>query len=186
MLLQDAGVAMRDWSSLYRTPYWGHELGIIDWTGGVMPPTARGCRADCARNCGEGCAEVSSLPLDRVLFVPLQMLYTWRVRTCCGRNWDACRRRAIAANETCVVEDWRREPTDCCNAAQFNRRAGVILQTRRNRFTVKQAAAADVEAAFSRPELLRASASEALITKRWDRKRLIAQLPLHLLAQGVI
>ena len=61
-LMRDAGVPMRDWTSAYRSPYWNHEY-IADWS---------------------GAAHDFRVPLERVLFAPIQWPFTERIRLCCS------------------------------------------------------------------------------------------------------
>ena len=60
-LMRDAKIPMRDWTSAYRTPYWGHS-SVSDWT---------------------GAAHNFSVPNERVLFAPVQWLFEWEVDVCC-------------------------------------------------------------------------------------------------------
>ena len=61
-LLRDAGVPMADWTAAYRTPYWDH-TDVVDWSGP---------------------SHGFSVPPERLLYAPLQWLFTKRSRVCCA------------------------------------------------------------------------------------------------------
>ena len=61
-LMRDAGVPLLDWTSAYRSPYWNHQY-VSDFT---------------------GAAHNFSVPLERVLFAPIQWLFTKHIRLCCS------------------------------------------------------------------------------------------------------
>ena len=80
LLLRDARVPMIDWTNLYRVPYWNHREPVIDSTGG----------------------EHNGVPVDRVLFGPIQQLFRLQyMRNCRGLD------------RPCLVRDWRTH-FDCC------------------------------------------------------------------------
>ena len=60
-LMRDARIPMREWASAYRTPYWAHK-DIFDWS---------------------GAAQGNTVPVERVLFSPIQWLYTPSITMCC-------------------------------------------------------------------------------------------------------
>ena len=62
-LMRDAGIPMRDWTNAFRTPYWNHRQ-MVDWS---------------------GAAHGFTVPLERVLFAPIQWLYVRDVQVCCSR-----------------------------------------------------------------------------------------------------
>ncbi|KAL1510503.1 hypothetical protein AB1Y20_006807 [Prymnesium parvum] len=94
LLMAEAGVEMRDWTSTFRSPYWNH-VELVDWSGAMAHGT---------------------LPMDRVLFAPAQWLYVTKVRRCCWHTWETCRHRKL----TCVVKNWRANATDCCTDSRIN------------------------------------------------------------------
>ena len=53
LLLEDAGLPMHEWAGAYRSPYWDHVGGVVDWT---------------------GAASNFTVPAGRHLFVPVQWL----------------------------------------------------------------------------------------------------------------
>ena len=62
-LMRDAAIPMRDWTNAFRTPYWNHDR-LVDWS---------------------GAAQGFTVPLERVLFAPIQWLYVRDVQVCCNR-----------------------------------------------------------------------------------------------------
>ena len=62
-LMRDAAIPMRDWTNAFRTPYWNHDH-LVDWS---------------------GAAQGFTVPLERVLFAPIQWLYVRDVHVCCNR-----------------------------------------------------------------------------------------------------
>ena len=120
LLLAEASIELRDYTSAFRTPYWNH-AELIDWTGGS----------------GSG-----TLPMDRVMFAPAQFIYNRTVRRCCGQTWAACKtpRRAGRSrrppSHVCYVHDWHRNNSDCCASehlawAAIRRRAHLTLPVAR-------------------------------------------------------
>ena len=102
-LMRDAHIPMRDWTSAYRTPYWNHE-GIIDYS---------------------GAAHNYSVPLNRVLFAPLQWSNAQLVRLCCAPA-DCSSRRSFGLRRvaSCYsrLQHWnghqtgqpKQPPDSCC------------------------------------------------------------------------
>jgi hypothetical protein len=77
LLCADARVEMRDWSRVFRAPYWNHRW-VIDWSGATANFT---------------------LPMAAALFVPLQLLYghpRW-VKSCCEPSEAAWMGRSRSA-----------------------------------------------------------------------------------------
>jgi hypothetical protein len=80
LLLADAGLPIREWTGSFRSPYWDHANGVVDWS---------------------GAAANFSVPPGRTLFVPVQWLFEPHVISSClpagppPRSWkegiDACR-----------------------------------------------------------------------------------------------
>ena len=105
MLLEDAGIEMRDFSSIYRTPYWNHQR-LLDWTG-VTPGGQR-------------------LPMNQTLFAPVQALFLAHTRRCCGQTWDMCKKGSMS----CTVADWRIGP-DCCTDEMLQAAGGWKTTLRR-------------------------------------------------------
>ena len=105
LLCTDAGIEMRDWSRAYRSPYWNHKF-TVDWS---------------------GAASNFTLPMTRMLFSPIQLLYSnpRRVKSCCAPSQAACKGTVRA----CFVDlplpgserpdgpnRATREVVDCCAA----------------------------------------------------------------------
>ena len=86
LLMKASGTAMRDYTSHYRAPYYTHiDNRIVDW----------------------GAHHNFSMPMQRVIFVPAQWLYSSQVHRCC-----VPKSRTICFPD-CVVDNWR-NGTDCC------------------------------------------------------------------------
>ena len=136
LLCTAAGVEMRDWTLAYRSPYWNHKW-LVDWTGAVAN---------------------FSLPMQRALFMPIQLLYGRlnRVKSCCQPAANACK----GVQRACMLDafdpmtrgaDLPRLPVhDCCAA-----RSAFVSPTRRRermRLSVPASAAEreDADAAWQR------------------------------------
>ena len=83
-LMQAAGVEIRDWTAVFRTPYWSHRH-IVDWSGAVSNFT---------------------VPVERTLFAPVQWLVTDTVQVCCGPTQQSCSgaTRSDEVVAACTVE----------------------------------------------------------------------------------
>ena len=92
MLLREAGIEMRDFTGVFRSPYWNHRE-LLDWTGITNDEDNRS----------------RVLPVRRMLFAPVQMLYFDSLRRCCGHTWPSCR----AKRTSCAINSWRRDG-ECC------------------------------------------------------------------------
>ena len=84
-LLQAAGVEIRDWTAVFRSPYWDHH-SLVDWSGAVSNFT---------------------VPVESPLFAPVQWLFEDRVRVCCGPSQQSCpwsRANNSEVRAACTVE----------------------------------------------------------------------------------
>ena len=111
LLMAEAGIAIRDFTSAFRSPYWNH-MRLLDWTG----VSAEG-----------------RLPLNRTLFVPVQALFLHRMRRCCGLTWEMCRK----GSKSCQVSDWR-VGEDCCTDAKISEADGWLWLRNRKNHTIAQ------------------------------------------------
>jgi len=93
LLMLQAGLEVKDWTSVYRTPYWGHSEPIVDFSGSPR----------------------QWIPMNQVLFAPMQMPFVSQIRRCCGG-----RASCSSASASCFIQDWRTD-TDCCPDAGKNR-----------------------------------------------------------------
>ena len=91
--MRDAAIPMRDWTRAYRTPYWNHNAAV-DWS---------------------GAAHGFAVPLERVLFAPLQWLFAREVHQCCvGLNCldrDVTRHLDSTRGMGCTVRRHEPEPS---------------------------------------------------------------------------
>ena len=135
LLMADAGIEMRDWTSRYSSPYWNHEY-TVDWTvaaRGFQPPQ----KAATSRSAS--------------LFLPVQRFIVNRFVICCQPNEASCaglKRDDVETKEqqpshktatgleksdsSCMIRsvDWMAPlipPSSCC---KFHRPAGWSTQLR--------------------------------------------------------
>ena len=118
MLCAEAGVPMLDYTAAYRSPYWTHSQ-VVEWTSGGAGTVASGASvagggAVASVGSGGGGREPPPLPMHRVLFVPVQVLFLRRLKRCCALAFSKCRARGL----TCEVADWRAD-ADCCGVGQL-------------------------------------------------------------------
>jgi hypothetical protein len=88
LLLSEANISMRDHTATFRSPYWNSNGYTQIWSGALTN---------------------FSLPMDRVLIVPVQMLFDRRLRRCCGVGSQSCK----DSRATCMVNNWLTD-VDCC------------------------------------------------------------------------
>ena len=102
LLMSAAGIPILDWTSAFRSPYWTHRAPVMDYTGG---PT-------------------NTVPVQRILFAPSQLLFTSQLRRCCHAK--ACSEEDTSRKgEACHLKDWRKSK-DCCRDEQVPKlRKGV-------------------------------------------------------------
>ena len=62
VMLREVGIEMRDWTPAFRTPYWDHRH-LVDWS---------------------GASHGFTVPVERVLFAPVQWPFLDSVKTCCS------------------------------------------------------------------------------------------------------
>ena len=106
MLAVEAGVRVRDSTSLWRMPYWqgqtkGGQLRVF--TGGLFD-------AGSLKKAGPGKPPTPSdgrYAMDRVVIAPAPWLYLRKVHRCCGFGQQSCRMMR------CELADWR-SGRDCC------------------------------------------------------------------------
>lgn len=105
ILLTEAGVSMRDWSAVYRVPYWNH-YSLVDWSGPM---------------------HAFAVPPEQVLIAPTQYLFHSTVKQCClGSDCDEADRTKF-----CMTSRKASEATSldaCCQASK-----GVSSHIRRLR-----------------------------------------------------
>lgn len=135
MLLAESGVPSLDFSAAFRSPYWNHHE-VIDWTGAVA-----------AGGDGAG-STLPVLPMNRLLFAPVQLLMRDTVRRCCALSFSACKQRKT----TCIVRNWRTDD-DCCAVMRLP--AAVLSAARHANFTLNatQVSAAERDAPTGGPPI---------------------------------
>jgi hypothetical protein len=115
LLMADAGIQLRDFTSSFRSPYWNHAR-LLDWT---------------------GVSSSRRLPINHSLFVPVQALFLRRIRRCCGLTWEMCRK----GSKSCLVEDWR-TGGECCSDGKIAEAGGLRWISQRSNHTISPRALA--------------------------------------------
>lgn len=123
-LLRATGIEMRDWSAAFRTPYWDHKT-IVDWSGAIQH---------------------FQVPIRRVLFAPVQWLFSPSVRICCvpedcsiHRNASALRMDVDEGQNSCILPSTEQQHhrayprAHCCSrGAMSNLSAWYSVQSLRH------------------------------------------------------
>lgn len=98
MLLEEAGILMRDWSSMYRSPYWNHKR-VLDYTGITTNYSLRAV------------AMTDDSPAQ-ALFMPMQYFASPHVTSCCNGFSAMCQSVGWIKSEMC--HQHQNDRFDCC------------------------------------------------------------------------
>ena len=106
MLLVEAGIRVRDSTSVFRFPYW-HSQGA---DGGSIRVFTSGLYDNYPHNSGRKPVDKDTIPpMDHVVIAPAPWLYMRKVFRCCGFGLASCHKKPLR----CDVADWRSDK-DCC------------------------------------------------------------------------
>ena len=124
LLMADAGIEMRDWTSHFRSPYWNHEY-VQDWSASVSNFTVGVPKEFALSNDGN-----TALPSTGALFLPLQWLFVNSYTVCCGPVDKFCRERPACTVSTMAAVPARPPPRCCIRKKDFKFNTPEVLQQR--------------------------------------------------------
>ena len=110
LLLSDAGIAMRDWTAHFRSPYWNHEY-VHDWSAAASNFTLRASHLMAA---GLTRSERPALAATGALFLPVQWLMLDTSFLCCIPFDKFCKMRAACSTPTSGLSTSSLPPAGCC------------------------------------------------------------------------